>query len=128
MNPQEIENAIALNKNDRYNYSIREIIKHEAIWVASTDVHLTTVIDNYGNEVWPIWPHKEVAESFVINEIKLEGIYMDSIDYDTFKTVCIPDMISNNVLFGVFYSTREAGVLISGEDLLKDLIKEEENR
>lgn len=128
MDSNKIKNIIALNKDDRYYYSIKEFVKLEAIWVVSSDDNMLTIIDEDYNEVLLIWPHKEAADSRIIKEMKIDGIYIDYIEYETFKSLCIPDMISDNVLFGVFYDVKGEGVLISGKDLLKDLIEEEKNR
>jgi hypothetical protein len=126
MHENKIKNVIKLNSNDRYGYSIREFVKLEKIWVLSHAESLITFVDQKNNEVFLIWPHKEVAEHCILEEIEVDGYSIEAIDYDEFKNLCIPDMINDKILFGVFYDDKREGMVISGEDLLKDLEAEED--
>lgn len=126
MNIHKIKNIINLNNDDRYSYSIREFVKLEKIWAISTPDSWVTFVDNDGDEIFPIWPHKEVAEICVFDEMKVKGFYVESIDYEKFKEFCIPDMFSDDIRFGVFYNENRQGNTIDGKGLLEDLKSEEE--
>lgn len=42
LHPQQIENIIRLSPDDRYGYTIREIVKHGEVWlVARSDAWVT---------------------------------------------------------------------------------------
>ncbi|MBP6732763.1 MAG: DUF2750 domain-containing protein [Chitinophagales bacterium] len=126
MHEDKIGNLLGLNDEDRYSYSIREFVKLEKIWVVSSIESLITIVDEDGDEILPIWPHKEVAILCLPEEFKVEGFSVDYMEYEKFKEMCIPDMTSSNVLFGVFFNKSRAGIAVNGEDLLKDLEVEED--
>lgn len=125
MHPGKINNVINLNVEDRYWYSIREIVKLGKVWAVSTPESWVTFVDNEGEEIFPIWPHKEVAEVCVFEELKVEGYSIEAIDYDKFKEFCIPDMVGDSILFGVFYDLNREGLAVNGEKLLEDLEEED---
>lgn len=125
MNSNKIKNIINLNADERYNYSIREFVKLEKIWAVSILDSWLTFVDENGDEVFPIWPHKEVAEICIFEEMKVKEYVIESIDYEKFKKFCIPDMNNDKILFGVFYNDKRQGNIIEGDSLLEDLEMEE---
>lgn len=125
INIRKIENVIKLNNIDRYNYFIREVVKLEKVWAISTSDSWLTFIDNNNDTIFPVWPHKEVAELCLFEEFKQLDFIIESIDYTNFKEYCIPDMLENNIYFGVFYNNERKALIVSGEDLLNDLEIEE---
>jgi hypothetical protein len=126
MNDNKIKSIIKLDNKERYDYSIREFVKLEKIWAVSIPDHWITIVDNVKDEIFPIWPHKEVAKVCILNEMKIDSFYIQSIEYQKFKEFCIPDMNDKGILFGVFYNDKREGIAVEGKALLKDLELEEE--
>lgn len=125
MHPDKIKNVINLDPEERYWYSIREIVKSEQVWAVGTSESWVTFVDEEGDEIFPVWPHKEVAEICIFEELKVEGYSIQSIAYDEFKEFCIPDMADDDILFGVFYDSKKQALAVGGDDLLIDLMDEE---
>ena len=46
------------------------------------------------------------------------------ISLDSFVENCIPDMIADNVYFGIFYNSEREGVIVDGKNL-KNAIEQE---
>jgi len=125
MHPGKINNGINLKVEDRYWYSIREIVKLDTVWAVSTPESWVTFVDNEGDEIFPIWPHKEVAKMCAFEELKVENYSVQAIDYNKFKEFCIPEMDGDNILFGVFYDLKREAFVVDGERQLGDLEEEE---
>ena len=125
MHPAKINNVINLNVEDRDWYSIREIVKLGKVWALSTPEYWITFVDHEGDEIFPIWPHEEVAEVCAFEELKVEGYSIQAIDYDKFKEFCIPEMVGDNILFGVFSDLKREAFVVDGERLLGDLEEED---
>ena len=126
MHPKKTDNVIKLSNADRYDYSVREIVKLGKIWAISTPEAWATFVDKSGDEIFPIWPHREVAEICLLEEFKnIQDFSIEPIDYDKFKAFCIPDMIGDGILFGIFYNDQREAIAVAGEELLQDLEDEE---
>jgi len=91
----------------------------------STPESWVTFVDNEGDEIFPIWPHKEVAKMCAFEELKVENYSVQAIDYNKFKEFCIPEMDGDNILFGVFYDLKREAFVVDGERQLGDLEEEE---
>ena len=124
MHPKKIENLLMLNANERYDYFIREVAGFENIWVIGTNDGYIIFRDKEGDEILPIWPHDELAVRCTFKEHKEMGANPESIPLGSFLNSCIPDMVNNRVLFGVFYNDKREGIVVEGEKLLDDLKKE----
>lgn len=124
MHPKKIKNIINLTHQDRYDYFIREVVKLEKVWGISTPQNWVMFEDNEDEVIFPIWPHKEVAELCVFEELKLPDWKVEHIPLSKFVEYCIPDMLDENVIFGVFYNTNRSGLAINPKKLFNDLQSE----
>jgi len=124
MHSKKIENILRLESEDRYEYSIREIVKLEEIWVVAVPENIVTIVDRNGQETLPVWPHKEVAEICVLEEMKHSDWYLKSIDLSVFLDKCIPDMKKSGIDFGVFYNEKRKCLSVDSHRLEADLNNE----
>ncbi|MBV8389168.1 MAG: DUF2750 domain-containing protein [Mucilaginibacter sp.] len=124
MHEEKIKNLLALNSSDRYWYSIREIVKLELVWAISTDDSWVTFVDKNGDEIFPIWPHKEIAEICVFEELKVENYFIKAIKFELFIKYCIPDMEEDNISFGMFYNKGREALVVNPQQLFTDLMDE----
>lgn len=126
MHPRKVNNVIKLDAEDRYWYTIREIVKLGEIWAVSNPDSWVTFVDEAGDEIFPIWPHKEVAEICAWEDLKVANYEIEAMDYVKFKELCIPDMIQEKIYFGVFYNRKKEAFAVPGHELLEHLEEEQE--
>jgi hypothetical protein len=124
MHKDKIKNILNLSSEERYEYSIREIVKLEKIWAVATADSWVMIADESGDEVFPIWPHQEVAELCILEELKVTGYFIKPIELNSFLKYCIPDMEENDILFGVFYNEKKEALAITPDKLKTDLDEE----
>ena len=124
MHKEKIKNILKLDADDRYWYSIREIVKLELVWAISNDDSWVMFVDKNQDEIFPIWPHKEVAEICVFEELKVKNYYIKPIKYNLFIKYCIPEMEEDHILFGMFYDEERKAIVVSPQQLKIDLLNE----
>jgi hypothetical protein len=58
-----------LTNSDQYTYLISEVIKNRQIWLLQTVDKLFAMFeDNSGQSYIPVWPEKQYAESFAVED------------------------------------------------------------
>ncbi len=121
MNFKKSINLIKLSPSERYDYFIREVVQNLEIWLLETDDGYVFFKDNTKDNILPIWPSEELAVLCTFEEFKIIKARPVSINYDSFINNCIPDMITENIIFGVFYDNNRVALAVDGHKLLKDL-------
>lgn len=124
MHQKKLQNLISLDAKERYEYFIREVVQSQEVWTLSTSEGYVVFKDKEEDEIFPIWPHKELAEKCAFEEFKNMGATAQNISFKPFLERCIPDMVKERVLFGVFYNDKRNGIAIEGEKLLNELNSE----
>ncbi len=124
MHKDKIKNILNLSSEERYEYSIREIVKLGKVWAVATPDSWVMFVDESGDEIFPIWPHQEVAELCIFEELKVIGYFIKPIELDSFLKYCIPDMKEDDILFGVFYNEKRETLAITPDKLKIDLDEE----
>jgi hypothetical protein len=127
MHDRQVENLLKLPPKDRLDYFVRYCADFEQVWglVVGED-NWVLFKDEQGDEIFPIWSHPKLAETCCFEEHRVLNAKPQAMVLNSFLENCIPDMISNNVLFGVFYDKNRTGLSISGENLkiaIEDEIK-----
>lgn len=116
MHQNKIINLIKLDPKKRFDYFISTVVNFEKIWVLENDQgYLMITVDN--ETIFPVWPHKEIAESCKFKELNLKNIKPTSISYNDFIDQCIPDLIEEDIIFGVFFNENKVGYVIEPEKL-----------
>lgn len=123
MNKKHIENLLKYTDNERYDYFLRYCADLEEVWALCVDEDSWIIFkDQESDEIFPIWPHKDLAIECMFIEHKEMGAYPVSISIDVFMEECIPDMKNENVYFGVFYDKSRSAICVKPEKLEKDLL------
>lgn len=125
MHPKQIENLINQSAQDRYEYFIRYCADFETVCglVVGED-NWVIFRDQSGDEIFPLWPHPDLAEACCFDEHKEMNATPQLIGLESFINNCVPDMVEDNVLFSIFYSKDREGLAIDGMNL-KSALQEE---
>lgn len=128
MHKKQIENLLKKSANERYDYFVRYCADFEEVWglVVENDEWITFK-DKEGDEIFPLWPHSELAEECCFQEHRSLGATPQPITLDSFIENCIPDMADNKIYFGIFYDKNREGLVIDGVSLQKAIEEEVEN-
>lgn len=118
---KRLENINKLSEEERYEYFVRQVVQFEQIWAISVNGDYILFELHDGKTVFPVWSDEESAMEFMFEEHKNIGAVPDKISIDGFMSACIPDMINDNVYFGVFYNLDRESIIIDGASLLKDI-------
>ena len=121
MHPKKLKNIINLSHQERYDYFIREVVKLEYLWGISTPDNWIMFEDREKDIIFPLWPHKEVAEVCVFEELKGPNWKVESVSLANFLNFCIPEMIDEGVVFGIFYNLSRSGLAFTPEKLRNDI-------
>ncbi|MCW8876713.1 MAG: DUF2750 domain-containing protein [Kangiellaceae bacterium] len=127
MHPKKIINLIALSPEERFDYFIRTCADSEKVWglVVGED-NWVIFKDNKGDEIFPLWPHKELAQECCFSEHVEMNAQPQMISFEVFVNECISDMEEHGVLFGIFYDKSREGYTCEPSKLKAQLIQEHE--
>ena len=122
MHDEQIKNLLRLSAKERYEYFIRYCADFEEVWglVVGED-NWVIFKDHENDEIFPVWSHFDLAKICCFEEHKEMGATPQLIKLEAFIKKCIPNMISKNIYFGVFYNTDREGLAINGTSLKKAL-------
>ena len=122
MHQKQIENLLKQSPAQRYEYFVRHCADFEQVWGLAVGYDNWIIFkDNDGDEIFPLWPHPELAEKCCFEEHKQMGAKPQAIGLESFIKNCIPDVVSNGVIFGIFYDQLRVGLSVHGEKLKADL-------
>jgi hypothetical protein len=124
INQKQIESVIALPGPKRYEHFIKVVADWEEVWGLYQDGWALAATDD-GQKVFPVWPAKEYAELCAAKE--WSGYKPESFSLTDFMEELLPNLKSDGVLPGVFYTPSDKGVTPTVDQVLADLNKELEN-
>ena len=76
MHEKQIVNLLKQSVEQRYEYFIRYCSDFEQVWGLVVEEDNWVIFkDNDGNEIFPLWPHHDLAEKCVFMSIKKWGQY-----------------------------------------------------
>jgi hypothetical protein len=125
MHPKKRDNLLKLTDDERVDFFIRYCADFEEVWglVVGKD-NWVTFMDYENQKIFPIWPHHDLAEYCCFEEHKQMKAKPQSIKLENFLKKCVPDMLEQNISFGVFFNlNREAKLL--NPSFLKEKLEEE---
>ena len=125
MHKKQIDNLLEQSPEERYEYFVRYCADFEQVWglVLGNDTWVIFKgVD--GDEIFPVWPHVDLAEVCCFEEHKEMGAKPQAISLNSFIKNCVPDMVSDGVYFGVFYDNKREGLAVEG-GVLKAALEEE---
>ena len=116
--PKQIENLLSYSPEQRFDFFIRYCTDFEQVWgLAVGEDNWVIFKDGEGDEVFPVWPHPDLAEKCCFEEHKEMGATPQSIGLKSFIENCIPDMVSNKVVFGIFFDLEKQAMVVGGDEL-----------
>ncbi|NNE22976.1 MAG: DUF2750 domain-containing protein [Rhizobiales bacterium] len=128
MHEKQIENLLKLSAQERLDYFVRHCADFEIVWrLVIGEDNWVIFKDHEGDEVFPLWPHKDLAEVCCFDEHKQMGAKPQAITLTPFFEKCVPDMQSRNIYFGVFYDKGRKGLAVTPEELKRALQDEIES-
>lgn len=128
MHAKQVDNLLRFSDDERLEYFIRYCSDFEKIWGLSVGKDNWIVFKNSdGDEIFPVWPHHDLAEYCCFEEHKEMGASPQSILFKDFIEKCIPDMLEQNILFGVFFNLNRAAEIVNPNILKKKLEEEHES-
>lgn len=125
MQETQIQNLLKQSPEQRYDYLIRYCVESQQVWGLSVgDDNWIISKEAEGDEVFPLWPHQDLASACCFEEHQQMGAKPKAISLQSFLDNCVPDMISEGVLFGVFYDKKRSGLVVEA-DVLRAEIEDE---
>lgn len=122
MHQKQIENLSNQPAQERYAYFVRYCADFQEVWGLTVGEDGWVIFkDSDGDEIFPLWPDKDLAETCCFEEHKTMGAKPQSISLESFLQNCIPDMIREKIYFGIFYNTSREGMAVDGETLKQAL-------
>lgn len=121
MHTKQIENLLNLNEEERVSYFIRYCSDWEEIWGLSVGDDWIIFKDEDGDEIFPLWPHKELAELCAFSEHKEMGAKPKSISIYTFLDEFLQDEELKDVYYGIFYNKQRQALVLSSNTLKEEL-------
>lgn len=125
LHDDQVQNLIKQSPEQRYEYFVRSCAELGQVWGLSVgESNWIICKEADGDEVFPLWPHPDLAEACCFSEHRQMRAKPRAISLESFLQNCVPDMISEGVLFGVFYDKKREGIVVEGE-ILQSEIEEE---
>ncbi|MBO6495888.1 MAG: DUF2750 domain-containing protein [Roseivirga sp.] len=125
MHSKQVENLLKLSNEERVDYLIRYCADWEEIWGLTLDDNNWVVIkDDEGDEIFPIWPSKCLAEHCMFQEHRDLNAKPSPINVYSFLDQFINDPDLEGVYFGVFYNTNREALVLQGALLKTELESE----
>ena len=122
MHLKQIENLLKLSSEDRVEYFVRYCADFEEIWGLTVDDNNWIIFkDAEGDEIFPLWPHKDLADFCAFDEHKEMGAKPSSISIYSFIEEFIGDPSLKDVYFGIFYNKNREALVLKGETLKEEL-------
>lgn len=124
INPKQVAHVVSLSSEKRYQHFIKVIADWEVVWgLYDGGWALSETNDN--ERVFPVWPAKEYAELCAENE--WSGYEARSFSLDELVSELIPSLINDSVLIGVFSTSEQGSIVVTGQQLINDLEIELDN-
>ena len=110
-----------MTSEERYEYFIRYCADFETVWgLIVNEDNWIIVKDSRGNEIFPLQPHRDIAEVCLFEEHKERGAKPQSIDLYVFLEKTIVDMSKENIYFGIFINNLREGLMVEGSTVSID--------
>lgn len=115
---KRIESVVALPGSKRYEHFIKVAADCEEVWGLYQDGWALAATDD-GQKVFPVWPSKEYAE--LCKEKEWAGYEAESFSLADFMDELLPNLKSDGVLLGVFYTPSDKGTTPTVDQVIQDL-------
>lgn len=121
MNQQKINNILALNSKDRYGYLLRKVADFETIYLITDNEGSYVMIGSDNLNAIPVWPEKEFAELFLIDDWKNYKV----VEYDVHDFIeWLTDLEEENIALAGFPNTNFNTIHVSAIEMQNHLLFE----
>lgn len=118
---KEIEALISSSGEKRYTYFVKRVADSENVWGLYDDGWALASTDD-GILVFPVWSAKEYAT--LCKKGEWTNYEPKSFSLEEFLTELLPNLKTDGMVPGVFYTPDSNGVTLSAEQLLEDIKNE----
>jgi hypothetical protein len=125
MNQKEIDNVIALEPINRYQYFIKRVADWEVFYTFVDDNEKYALSTLEDKKLMPLWSSREFAELCKING--WENYVIKELDLDDLENEIIDFIVDEECLINVFPVYDRTGFVVSLKEFSQDLKKELEN-
>ncbi len=109
-----------LPDHDRYNYLIHHIAKFKEIWLLKErDGMYAMFEDEKGNSYIPVWPHKELAEEYAVED--WEGYISERMELSEIME-WMDELHEDQILIGAFPNAQMQALAVSAADFKKQIL------
>jgi hypothetical protein len=125
INDDELNNVLALPGPERYDYFVKRVASHGAIWGLTDAGGWVIGEDDEGTRHFPVSPHPRFATSCATGPWL--GAEPEAIDIDDWVEAWLPKVREEGLLVAVFQTPDDQGVSVGADRLARDLEKELES-
>ena len=124
MNQKQLDSALNLSCEERYDYFLNKVASWEEVWILVNDGEefLKLFSEEDKLEYVPIWPHPDLASEYANNAG--ETLFAKKITLTVFFDRWIPGLERDNLMLSVFPSTDSTVWIMEPSELLADLEEE----
>lgn len=119
INVKEIDTVVQQSKEVQFKYSIKRIADFEEIWVIADDSGIIMLKSSTNSFVLPVWPFKEFAELFCVNEYK--SCYPESISIYDFMENELLELKERSYELSILPVHGKSSIVVSSEIFEKEL-------
>jgi len=113
-NGQSLKQIINLSDEERVNYFLKEVKKHQSIWIL-TDEHGCVMLNTEDEDCVPVWPSQETAELWINEE--WTSCKAESIGLNKWYSRWTNGLIDDELAVVVFPNTNEQGMVFYPDEL-----------
>jgi hypothetical protein len=124
-NKQElsIQRAKSADATTRYIAFIELVAETETLWILESQDYVLTLDSEDGEELLPVWPSESLAHDAIESDEAEGGFQAVSRTLQQWLEKSVPNLVSENVLVGVFPDKRRKCPVIAADKLASDLEK-----
>ena len=121
MNSNDLEYAKTLKEEERYDFFLDVVVQEREVWILinSDQEFLKIASDDSGEEVLPVWPHKELALDYC--QALGDTLVAKSVSLPDFFMKWVPGLEGDNLSVGVFPGPEEDVWVMTPAELKSDL-------
>lgn len=120
LSSQQVNDVLALDADDRYDYLVAEVVSQGKIWSLRSDRGWVMVSTDQ-EECLPVWPSEDFARPWINRDWSdCEPV---AIELDDWVKRWLPGMQGDGIAIAVFPGTGEDGMVVDPEELRASLIQ-----
>lgn len=118
--PNEIDDVLALDADDRYDYLVDRAVKQHKIWSLHSERGWVMVSTDQ-EECLPVWPDAAFAEFWITDD--WSDCKPVAIDLEEWIKRWLPGMQGDGIAIAVFPGDGEDGMVVDPEELRASLVQ-----